>query len=120
MSLNDFLKTRPNLILDILIRFQWHVVAVIADIEKAFLMVEIKPSDRDMLCIVLLKFPYDVESEVSEFRFTCIIFGFWPSPAILGYVISYHLDQYQSRHPKMIQSIKTRFTLMTLYQVRYS
>ena len=55
VSLNDFLKTEPNLLLnlyDILIRFQWHVVAVTAGIEKAFLMVEIKPSDRDMLCIV--------------------------------------------------------------------
>ena len=44
VSLNDFLKTGPNLFLnffDILIRFQWHVVAVTADIEKAFLMVDI-------------------------------------------------------------------------------
>ena len=53
VSLNDCLKTGPNLIpklFDILISFRWHMVAVTADIEKAFLMIEIKQSDRDMLC----------------------------------------------------------------------
>ena len=112
MSLNDCLKTGPNLIpklLDILIRFRWHVVAVTADIEKAFLMVEIKPSDRDMLRFLWLKSPHDVESEVLELRFTHLVFGLRPSPAILGSVISHHLDKYQSRHPEVIKSIKNSF-----------
>ena len=84
-------------------------MAVTADIEKAFLMVEIKPSDRDMLHFLWLKSPHDVKSEVLELRFTCLVFGLWPSPAILGFVISHHLDKYQSRHPEVIQSIKNSF-----------
>ena len=39
-SLNDSLQTGPNLIpklFDVLITFRWHLVAVTADIEKAFL-----------------------------------------------------------------------------------
>ena len=46
--LNDCLKTGPNLIpklFDILIRFHWHLIAATADIEKAFLMIGITPSD---------------------------------------------------------------------------
>ena len=112
VSLNVCLKTGPNLIpklFDILIRFRWHAVAVTADIEKAFLMVEIKPSDRDMLRFLWLKSPHDVESEVLELRFTRLVFGLRPSPAILGCVISHHLDKYQSRHPEVIQSIKNSF-----------
>ena len=92
------------------------MVAVTADIEKAFLMVQIKPSDRDMLRFLWLKSPHDVESEVLELRIAHLVFGLQPSPAIQGYVISHHLDKYQSRHPKIIQSIKTHFTLVTLYQ----
>ena len=48
ISLNDCLETGPNLIpklFDVLITFRWHLVAVTADIEKAFLMIGIRPSD---------------------------------------------------------------------------
>ena len=47
-SLNDSLETGPNLIpklFDVLISFRWHVVALTADIEKAFLMIGITPDD---------------------------------------------------------------------------
>ena len=80
----------PNLIpnvFNVLIAFRWHLVAVTADIEKAFLMIEIKPSDRDMLHFLWLKDPGNVESHISELRFTCLVFGLRPSPAILGSVI---------------------------------
>ena len=65
VSLNECLKTGPNLIpklFDILIHFRWHSVALTADIEKAFLMVEIAPSDRDMLCFLWVKDPQDISS----------------------------------------------------------
>lgn len=52
LSLNDCLQTGPNLIpklFDILIRFHGYHIALTADIEKAFLMIGIHESDRDML-----------------------------------------------------------------------
>lgn len=50
--LNDCLHVGPKLnqkILDILLRFRVHRVAIIADIEKAFLMVSMAEKDRDVL-----------------------------------------------------------------------
>ena len=46
-SLNDCLLTGPTCIpklFNILVQFRWNLIAVTADIEKAFLMVSIKPS----------------------------------------------------------------------------
>ena len=112
VSLNDCLETGPNLIpnlFNVLIAFRWHLVAVTADIEKAFLMIEIKPSDRDMLRFLWLKDPNNIESHISELRFTRLVFGLRPSPAILGSVISHHLDKYKSKYPEIIPSIKNSF-----------
>ena len=56
-SLNDCLYSGPSLlpsIADVLMRFQFHKVALVADIDKAFLMVSISPSDRDALRFIWL------------------------------------------------------------------
>ena len=50
-SLNDCLHVGPKFdqkIFDILLRFRTHKVALVADIEKAFLMVAMKNEDRDV------------------------------------------------------------------------
>jgi hypothetical protein len=52
LSLNDSLRTGPNFIphlFDVLLKFRWNPVALTADIEKAFLLISIDPSNRDML-----------------------------------------------------------------------
>ena len=52
-SLNDCLQKGPNYItklIDILIRFRWNYVAIMADIEKAFLVIRTCETDRDVLC----------------------------------------------------------------------
>ena len=87
----------------------WHVAALTADIEKAFLMIGITPDDRDMLRFLWMQNPHDVESDIMELRFTHFVFGFRPSPAILGSVISHHLDKYHLRHPEIIPLIKNSF-----------
>ena len=112
VSLNDCLETGPNLIpklFNVLIKFRWHLVTLTADIEKAFLMIRILSGDRDMLRFLWLEDPFDITSRVLELRFTRLVFGLRPSPAILGTVISQHLDRYQSKHPELIQFIKDSF-----------
>ena len=52
MSLNDMLLPGPNLLLEVfhmLIRFRAFPVSIVADIEKAFLQIGIRPEDRDAL-----------------------------------------------------------------------
>ena len=51
-SLNDCLYSGPSLtqnIVDIMLRFRAHKVALTGDIEKAFLMIHVAESDRDAL-----------------------------------------------------------------------
>ena len=59
-SLNDVLYSGPNLIPDlagILLRFRLGKIAVISDIEKAFLQLQLKVPDRDYARILWLKDP---------------------------------------------------------------
>ena len=109
LSINNCLLTGPNLIpklFDILIRFCWYRIAITADIEKAFLMIAIHQQDRDMLRFLWFKDPTKVDSQISHFRFNRLVFGLRPSPAILGSVISHHLEKYRQQYPELVESIK--------------
>ena len=109
VALNDCLQVGPNLIprlFDVLIRFRCYQVALTGDIEKAFLMIGIRESDRDMLCFVWLQDPFQETSKLLHFRFTRLVFGLRPSPAILGSVISYHLEKYCSEHPWLVDKVE--------------
>ena len=109
-SLNDCLMTGPNLIpklFNILVKFRWNIVAVTADIEKAFLMISIRPSDRDMLRFLWFNNPEQADSKVTHFKFTRLVFGLRPSPAILSCVISHHLRKYHKKYPELVQSIES-------------
>ena len=62
LSLNDRLMNGPNYVphlIDVLLRFRCHQYALTADIEKAFLQIEIREEDRDKLRFLWLR---DVES----------------------------------------------------------
>ena len=108
-SLNDCLHTGPNyipLLFDILIRFRSYPIAVTADIEKAFLMVHIAKKDRDSLRFLWLRDPFDCHSEPLHFRFTRLVFGLRPAPAILGAVITHHLEKYKSKECRITELLK--------------
>ena len=112
LSLNDFLETGPNMIprlFDVLVKFCWQTIAVTADIEQAFLIISIAPQDRDVLYFLWFKDPLDAASDIITLQFIQLVFCLRPSPAILGSVISKHLDNYQSQYPQLIQSIKNSF-----------
>ena len=109
VSLNECLQTGPNLIprlFDVLIGFRTHRIAITADIEKAFLMIGIVPSDRDVLRFLWFQDPTKLDSPICQFRFTRVVFGLRPSPALLGAVILHHLDNYSSVQPQLIEGIK--------------
>ena len=40
-------------------------------------------------------------------RFTRLVFGLRPSPAVLGAVIAHHLEKHREQHPKLIQKLKS-------------
>ena len=109
-SLNDCLSTGPNYIphlFNILLKFRLNRVGLVADIEKAFLMVGIDEVDRDMLRFLWFKDINEPNPKVVEFRFCRLVFGLRPSPAILGATINHHLELYEDQHPEMVNTIRS-------------
>ena len=109
LSINDCLHPGPNLIpklLDVLVKFRHHPVTLSADIEKAFLMISINESDQDMLRFLWFEEPPNPSSEVIHLRFTRLVFGLRPSPAILNSTIREHLKKYKDDYPDVVQRVE--------------
>ena len=49
--------------------------------------------------------PSKQNSEVVHLRFTCLVFGLRPSPAVLGSVINHHVSQYQTPNPTLAEKL---------------
>ena len=104
-SLNDCLYAGPKFgqsIMDILLRFRTHRVALAADIEKAFLMVSVAPHDRDVLRFLWVN---DIKKErprVTTFRFTRVVFGVSASTFLLNATIKHHVEKYRENHPEFV------------------
>lgn len=84
-SLNDCLEKGPNLmnsLLHILLRFRKGKFAAKADVEKAYLQVQICEEDRDLLRILWID-----KDQVWIYRFTRLPFGIRPAPFLLAAVM---------------------------------
>jgi len=104
-SLNDCLYTGPKSgqrIMDILLRFRVHKVVMVADIEKAFLMVSVREEDRDVLRFLWVKDLEAASPEISVLRFTRVVFGVSASPFLLNATIRHHMEQYSTKHPEVV------------------
>ena len=97
-SLSECLYTWPKFdlsILDILLRFRTHQVALTADIEKAFLMVSISEQDCDILRFLWVDDIKNDPPEACSFRFTRVVFGVSSSPFLLNATIQHHLEEHK-------------------------
>ena len=104
-SLNDCLFTGPNFgqsILDILLRFRVHRIALAGDIEKAFLMVSVKPEDRNCLRFLWVRDIADDTPEVIALKFTRVVFGLRASPFLLNATINHHMEMYRPVDPEFV------------------
>ena len=98
-SLNDCLHVGPSLLPDLsalLMKFRVPQIAMTADIEKAFLQVELSEVDRDatrFLGIKNIQEPIDVEGNIECYRFRRVLFGASPSLFLLGATLRNHLHR---------------------------
>ncbi|XP_045205909.2 uncharacterized protein LOC123558098 [Mercenaria mercenaria] len=101
-SLNECLYRGPVLLNDlcgILLRFRIHQVAIVSDIEKAFLQIGLQESQRDVTRFLWVKDidnPAVTQKQIQEYRFCRVPFGIISSPFLLSATIEYHLDCYES------------------------
>ena len=95
-SLNDMVLPGPNLIADltgILMRFRLNMVAVSADIEKAFLQLSLHQEDRDLTRFLWRE---TLDGSVTTFRMTRVVFGVAASPYLLQAVVKRHLNEHSA------------------------
>ena len=106
-ALNDYLYAGPKFgqnIMDIMLRFRVHKVAVAADIEKAFLMIAVAPEDRDVLRFLWVDNVDKQVPDIVTFRFTRVMFGVSSSPFLLNATIRHHMDRYSKVHPQFVET----------------
>ena len=108
-SLNECLYKGPKfqqLILDILIRFRAYKVALIADVEKAFLMIAVDEKDRDVLRFLWVDDITKEEPELRVYRFTRVVFGVSCSPFLLNATVRYHLERFLDSHETVVKRLR--------------
>ena len=108
-SLNDHIHAGPCLLNDLtgmLLRFRLPKIAIVSDIEKAFLQVGLNRKDRDATRFLWLKdtSKLTVENNIQVLRFTRIPFGLVCSPYLLAATINYHLEKNPSSTCELIRN----------------
>ena len=107
LSLSDCMYTGPPLtagIADIMMRFRAHKVGLVADIEKAFLNIEVDKEQRDFMRFLWID---DINSEdpnIVTYRFCRVIFGMNCSPFLLNATLKYHVTKYYALEPVLAQN----------------
>nr|CAD2175834.1 unnamed protein product [Meloidogyne enterolobii] len=97
--LNDCLYRGPVLLPDlagVLLRFRNCAIPVLADVEKAFLMIELEPEDREVCKFLWAKDPMQPPTgeNLAVYRFCRVAFGVVSSPFMLAAVIRAHLAKF--------------------------
>ena len=81
VSLNDCLRVGPSLtplMFDVLLRFRVNPIALVGNIEKAFLNIKIHPEHRDCLRFLCLNDIHAENPEIITYRFNPFAFiGHW-------------------------------------------
>ena len=104
-SLNECFHTGPKFnqhILDILLHFRHHRVALTADVEKVFLMISVAEPDRDSLRFLWVEDIAKDPPAVCMLRLTRVVSS---SPFLLNATIKYHLQQFEDSHPDIVQKL---------------
>jgi hypothetical protein len=107
-SLNDCLHKGAKfhqLILDLLVRFRSYQVALVADVEKAFLMIGVEEKDRDALRFLWIDDVNKGDPELQVYRFTRVMFGVSSSPFLLNATVKYHLEQFLQSNEAVVRRL---------------
>lgn len=111
-SLNDCLHTGPSLnplLFDILVRFRENKVALVGDIDKAFLNVSVDVIDRDCLRFLWVDDVRDSKSSVIVYRFCQVVFGLNVSPFLLNGTIRHRLATFAEVDPEFVRKMVESF-----------
>ena len=80
-----------------------------ADIEKAFLNVEIDLVDKDCLRFLWVNSVVERGIRPVEYRFCRVVFGVNCSPFLLNATLQYHLDSFKKEDEEFVRKVKDNF-----------
>ena len=83
------------LLFDILLRFRNETVAIVGDIAKAFLNIEVDPKDWDCLRFLWLSDISKADSDIITVRFNHVVLGVNCSPFLFNAVLRYHFLKFE-------------------------
>jgi len=111
-SLNDCLEKGPSNIshiFDIMMRFRGYPIGIVANVEKEFHQIVVKPDDRNMLKFLWFD---DIESpkpQIVQYRFCYLVFSLTPSQTILTETINHHIICYLMTEHNIAEILANEF-----------
>ena len=108
VSLNSCLHVglpMTPMIFGVLLRFRANHVALVGDIEKAFLNIEIHPEDKDSLRSLWVNNVNSPEPEVTILRFQRVVFGCNSSLFLLNAVLRHHINKYVEEDLELVRKL---------------
>ncbi|GFR23886.1 integrase catalytic domain-containing protein [Trichonephila clavata] len=82
----------------LLISFRSNKIAILADVEKAFLQISLTPKDKDVVRFLI----DNGENGVNVYRFNRVLFGVNASPFLLAATIKTHIEKYVEKYPDTV------------------
>ena len=99
VSLNDTLMVGPTVhpsLVDVLLRFRKHRIAIVADISKMYRAVELPPSDRNFHRFVWRSSPNE---PLKDYRMTCVTFGVSSSSFVSNMCVKQNASDFAHKYP---------------------
>ena len=106
------MHTGPSLnplLFDILVRFRENKIALVGDIEKAFLNVPVDEKDRDSLRFLWVEDVCDNNLSIEVYRFCRVVFVLNASPFLLNGTIRHHLATFAQRDSEFVKRMLEGF-----------
>ena len=109
VSLNDNLLVGPTVhssLVDVLLRFRFHRIALIADVSRMYRAIELISEDKDLHRFVWRSSPEEV---LKDYRMTRITFGVSASSFIANMCVKKNASDYALEFPLASQAVKESF-----------
>ena len=109
ISLNDALLVGPTVhppLIDVLLRFRTHRIALTTDVSKMYRAVELVPSDRDLHRFVWRN---DPKEPLQDYRMTRVTFGVSASSFAANMAVKQNAKDYAMEYPLAAKSVQTSF-----------
>ena len=109
VSLNDTLLVGPTVhssLVDVLLRFRWHRVALVADVSRMYRAIALTPQDRDLHRFVWRNAP---NLPLQDFRMTRITFGVSASSFIANMCVKQNAQDHANAFPLAAKAVEESF-----------